>query len=71
MHTALIDLLLEYEVSSPAHFLFNIEAALPWSCGRGAADDYPEHESAPFLRRAKRQPVYPPLRGEQMAAHER
>ena len=27
MHTALIDLLLEYEVSSPAHFLFNSEAA--------------------------------------------
>jgi transglutaminase-like putative cysteine protease len=27
MHTALIESLLEYEVSSPAHFLFNIETA--------------------------------------------
>lgn len=27
MHTALIDLQLEYEVTHPAHFLFNIEAA--------------------------------------------
>ena len=27
MHTTLIDLLLEYEVSTPAHFLFHIEAA--------------------------------------------
>jgi transglutaminase-like putative cysteine protease len=27
MHTTLIDLLLEYEVSHPAHFLFHIEAA--------------------------------------------
>jgi transglutaminase-like putative cysteine protease len=27
MHTTLIDSLLEYEVSSPTHFLFNIEAA--------------------------------------------
>ncbi|UUZ72337.1 hypothetical protein LP415_00385 [Polaromonas sp. P1(28)-8] len=27
MHTTLIDLLLEYEVGSPSHFLFNIEAA--------------------------------------------
>jgi transglutaminase-like putative cysteine protease len=27
MHTALVDLLLDYEISSPAHFLFNIEAA--------------------------------------------
>ncbi|MDQ3058841.1 MAG: transglutaminase family protein [Pseudomonadota bacterium] len=27
MHTALVDLQLDYEVSSPAHFLFNIEAA--------------------------------------------
>ena len=27
MHTARIDLLLEYEVTHPAHFLFNIEAA--------------------------------------------
>ena len=28
MHTSVIDLLLDYEVSSPAHFLFNIQAAL-------------------------------------------
>ena len=27
MHTSLVDCLLEYEVSGPAHFLFNIEAA--------------------------------------------
>jgi transglutaminase-like putative cysteine protease len=27
MHTSVLDCLLEYEVSSPAHFLFNIEAA--------------------------------------------
>ena len=27
MHTASIDLLLEYDVTHPAHFLFNIEAA--------------------------------------------
>ncbi|MES2977541.1 MAG: transglutaminase family protein [Pseudomonadota bacterium] len=27
MHTSTIDLLLEYEVASPSHFLFNIEAA--------------------------------------------
>jgi transglutaminase-like putative cysteine protease len=27
MHTCVLDCLLEYEVSSPAHFLFNIEAA--------------------------------------------
>ncbi|MDB5744995.1 MAG: transglutaminase domain protein [Polaromonas sp.] len=27
MHTSLVDCLLEYEVSTPAHFLFNIEAA--------------------------------------------
>ena len=27
MHTSNIDLLLEYEVTHPAHFLFNIEAA--------------------------------------------
>ena len=27
MHTSLLDCLLEYEVSGPAHFLFNIEAA--------------------------------------------
>ena len=27
MHTSVVDCLLEYEVSSPAHFLFNIEAA--------------------------------------------
>lgn len=27
MHTSQVDLLLEYEVSAPAHFLFNIEAA--------------------------------------------
>ena len=27
MHTALIDLQLEYDVTHPAHFLFNIEAA--------------------------------------------
>ena len=27
MHTAVIDCLLEYEVCTPTHFLFNIEAA--------------------------------------------
>lgn len=27
MHTSLIDCLLEYDVSSPSHFLFNIETA--------------------------------------------
>ena len=27
MHTATIDLLLDYDVINPAHFLFNIEAA--------------------------------------------
>ena len=33
MHTASIDLLLEYDVTQPAHFLFNVEAAFD-SCHR-------------------------------------